>query len=124
AGQAEISVLRARGEIVAGLVALRANTQVSVHLMAADAKIWDIGAGTIMISELARREIARGTTGVNLGAGPNQFKLGWSEHLEFNHDFVVVGPRARNRARFTVYSQLSNLAALRRAGAYATRDTA
>jgi CelD/BcsL family acetyltransferase involved in cellulose biosynthesis len=119
-GHSEISVLRCKGEIVAGLVILRSNTQVYTSVTGADPKAWQLGPGTIMITELARREINRGTSSVNLSAGPNQSKLRWSERLEFNHDFVIVGAGTMARARFGAYSQTSNLAALYRAARWDT----
>jgi CelD/BcsL family acetyltransferase involved in cellulose biosynthesis len=121
-GQAEVSVLRCQGEIVAGLVSMRANSQVHTNATGANPSVWPIGPGRIMIAELARREIALGTAGLNLGAGPNESKLGWSERLEFNHDFEIIGPTAANRARFRVYSQISNLAATTRAARYDTYE--
>lgn len=114
-GQAEVSVLRCKGEIAAGLVALRSGPQVYVSVTGADPEYWEFGPGTILIAEQARRAIGWGARAVNLSAGPNQSKLRWSERLEFNHDFVVVGAGAASRVRIAAYSPLSALAALRRA---------
>lgn len=109
-GQAEVSALNFDGEVVAGLVALRANSRVFTSVTGARPSAWDFGPGTILIAELARREIDRGTSGINLSCGPNQSKLRWSERLEFNHDFIIVGPTRRARATYGLFAQASTLA--------------
>ena len=121
-GQGEVSVLRCKGETVAGLVTVRAGGQVFTSSTGADPAAWDLGPGTILISELARREIVRGTASINLSCGPNQSKLRWSERLEFNHDFVIVGPTRGSRVRFGLFSQASNFTTVRRTKQWDTRD--
>jgi CelD/BcsL family acetyltransferase involved in cellulose biosynthesis len=115
AGLAEVSLLRLDDRISAGMVILRAGDGVFTSVSGAEPQAWDLGPGTILLSELARREIGRRTKMVNLSTGPNQAKLRWSERLEFGHDFVVVGPGLGSRARFAFYAQLSLLADISRA---------
>lgn len=121
-GLVEVSVLEVDGRVVAGLMALRVNRSLYLLASGASAEAWDLGAGTMLIAEAARRAIDRGDRRINLSTGPNRPKLVWSERLEQHQDFVVAAPQRRSRARFAVYWQASAAAELRRQRTWSYRN--
>ena len=108
-GLAEVSILLLHGEPAAGLVVLRSGDTVFVSVTGSDPAAWQFSPGTVLIADLARREIARGTKHINLSGGPDQSKLRWSERLELSHDFALLGSGWAAHARYAAYAQVHTL---------------